>query len=107
VGGRVGRPTGVRRDEFDSLLKQVGIHVPEATVFSLFRRVDIDQDGYIGPDEFRIAFYSLGARKSDADDNPKADAAPGMGGFDPTALLGPREAFTVRWMIGRGFVCVG
>ena len=86
----------VRRDEFDALLRQVGIHVPEATVFSLFRRVDIDQDGYIGPDEFRIAFYSLGARKSDKEDDPHADVPRGMGGFDPISLLGPREAFEVR-----------
>lgn len=74
-------------DEFDELLQEIGIFVPEATTLAIFRRIDLNEDGFLDRSEFRVAFYTLGM--SDDDE-------PGSGGFNPLGLLSPKDAFEVR-----------
>lgn len=70
--------------EFVHLLDSVGIHLPEAQAVALFRRIDLDDDGFLSQDEWAVAFYSLGIKEG---------APSGTGMFNAAAVLTPLDAF--------------
>ncbi len=74
-------------DEFEAALKMLGVFVPEAAVLSLFRRLDLDGDGYLSQDEFVQAFHMIAGGG--------AAGGAGLGGFNPSGLLHPGDAFAM------------
>ncbi|KAA0147692.1 hypothetical protein FNF28_07532 [Cafeteria roenbergensis] len=65
----------------------LGVFVPEAAVLSLFRRLDLDGDGYLSQDEFVQAFHMIAGGG--------AAGGAGLGGFNPSGLLHPGDAFAM------------
>jgi Ca2+-binding EF-hand superfamily protein len=73
-------------DEWDAALRELGVYLPEPAVLALFRRVDIDGDGYISMDEFVAMFHTILGASTGAD---------GLGAFNPANLLQPSDAFAM------------
>ncbi|KAA0149463.1 hypothetical protein FNF28_07357 [Cafeteria roenbergensis] len=61
--------------------------LPEAAVLSLFRRSGLDGDGYLSQDEFVQAFHMIAGGG--------AAGGAGLGGFNPSGLLHPGDAFAM------------